>query len=399
MLLITIVLCFLLGSMASATAEEPSRLVSGSLLAPGLMPPGWIVEHLQDYTNSRDAYAASCRNDTVVGELKALSKQLDHEEDLRHTARAQLLYAVVGGQSTAKQRTDIAINALGPLDNDVTTIDGLLVRMSSLPDCADATASGPAPQPPTLPPSQTAVANPATPPPEPPPAVAPAEPAVAESPMPPPAKPDVSSSPATDGDVYVVRFDKQLTGLMPASIHILKKALKALDEGHKVQIAIDGCGGGDGAAADAVCAERTRRLKRILSDDGISHPADLLATLAVPSPPPPRAVMPAEPAVADSPAPPLAKPDISSPPSTDSDVYVVRFDDKLTGLTPTSIHTLKRALKALDEGHKVQIAIDGCEGGDGAAADAVCAERTRRLRRILSDEGVSHPADLIAKSR
>jgi outer membrane protein OmpA-like peptidoglycan-associated protein len=357
------------------------------------------VEHLHDYTNSRDAYAASCRNDAVVGELRVLSKQLDHEEDLRHTARAQLLYAVVEGQSTAKQRTDIAINALGPLDNDVTTIDGLLVRLSSLPDCEGATASsGPAPQPSKQPP-QTAAANPATPPPEPPPPVAPAEPAVADLPTSPSAKPDVSSSPSTDGDVFVVRFDNKLTGLTPSSIHTLKTALKALDEGHKVQIAIDGCEGGDNAAGGTVCAERTRRLKRILSDDGISHPADLLATVAAPSLPPPPTAMPAEPAVADLPTSPSAKPDISSPPSTDSDVYVVRFDDKLTGLTPTSIHALKRALKALDEGHKVQIVIDGCEGGDGAAADAVCAERTRRLKRILSDDGISHPTDLMAKSR
>jgi outer membrane protein OmpA-like peptidoglycan-associated protein len=405
--LIIIVLCLLLGSMTPAIAEEPSRLVSGSLLAPGLMPPGWIADHLQDYTSGRGAYAASCRTDEVVGELQVLSKQLDHEEDLRHTARAQLLYAVVEGHSTAKQRTDIAVNALGPLDNDVTTIDGLLVRLSSLPDCDDATASNPASETTKQPPSPTAAsptpaptstANLVAPSPEPPPAVTPpAPPAVADTSAPPLARPEVGGSPSTDGDVFVVRFNDQLTGLTPSSIHTLKTALKALDEGHKIQIAIRGCERGDKLAGGAVCAERTRRLKRILSDDGISRPADLLASLAAPSPPPP--TMPIESTATDSSTSPPAKPDLGSPPSADSDIFVVRFDDRLTGLTPTSIHTLKKALKALDEGHKVQIAIEGCETGDGGPGDAGCYERTRRLKRILSDEGVNRPADLITKSR
>jgi hypothetical protein len=218
-------------------AEESSHLVSGSLFAPGLIPPGWIADHRQDYTNDRDAYAASCRTGAVVEELKALSKQVDHAEDLRHTARAQLLYAVVGGESTAKRLTDIATNALGPLDNDITTIDGLLVRLSRLPDCDNATTN-PAKQP-----SQTAAASLATPSPEPPPAIAASEPAVAASPMPASAKSDDSAPPSPDSDVFVVRFDSKVAGLTPSSI----RTLKALGKGHKVQIAIEGCEAGDSA--------------------------------------------------------------------------------------------------------------------------------------------------------
>jgi hypothetical protein len=46
----------------------------------------------------------------------------------------------------------------------------------------------------------------------------------------------------------------------------------------------------------------------------------------------------------------------------------------------------------------VQIAIEGCEAGDSAPEGADCVARTRRLKRILSDDGVSQPADVIAKS-
>jgi hypothetical protein len=277
--LITILLCLLLASMASATAEESSHLVSGSLLAPGLIPPGWIADHLPDYTNNRGAYGASCRTDAVVGELQALSKQVDHEEDLRHTARGQLQYAVVGGESTAKRRTDLAINALGPLDKDIATIDGLLVRLSSLPDCDNATASPvPASQPPKEPPLQNVTASPAAPSPEPLPPVTPAEPAVPALPTQPSANSDASVSPSPDSDIFVVvRFDPKMAGLTPTSIRTLNGALRALGEGRKVQIAIEGCEANDSAPEGGDCLERTRRLKRILSDDGIGHPADLIA--------------------------------------------------------------------------------------------------------------------------
>jgi hypothetical protein len=276
---ITTALCLLLASMASAMAEESSHLVSGSLFAPGLISPGWIADHRQDYTNDRGAYAASCRTGAVVEELKALSQQVDHEEDLRHTARDQLLYAVVGGESTAKRLTDIAVNALGPLDNDITTIDGLLVRLSRLPDCDNATASpAPASKPPKQPPSQiTAASLAAAPSPDPPPPLTASEPAVAASSAPASAKSDDSAPPSPDSNVFVVRFDSKVAGLTPTSIRTLNAALKALGEGHKVQIAIDGCEAGDSAPEDANCVERTRRLKRILSDDGLSQPADVIA--------------------------------------------------------------------------------------------------------------------------
>jgi hypothetical protein len=274
--LFTIMLCLLLASTMSAMAEEPSRLVPGTVLAPDLLPPGWIAVHLQDYVNNRLAYAEPCRTDAVVDELQRLSKQVGHDQELSNTARARLQYAVVEGDSNAKRHTDIAIDALALLDKDIATIDGLSVRLSSLPDCDNATTASRAqvsgPREP--PPSQTAAGSQATPSPEPPLTVALAEPAVAASPA---ARSDDTGPPATGGNVFVVRFDDKLTGLTPTSIRILGAALKALGAGHKVQIAIEGCDESDGVPEGAGCVERTRRLKRILSDDGVSHPADLIA--------------------------------------------------------------------------------------------------------------------------
>jgi len=277
--LIGTVLGVLMGLMASAMAEESSHLVSGSIFAPGLIPPGWIADHLQVYTSDRSAYAESCRTDAVVEELQTLSKQVDHEEDLRHTARNQLLHTVVTGESAAKRQTVIALNALAPLDDDIAVLDGLIVRLSSLPDCDDATASSaPASEPP---PSQTATANLVAPSLDPPPTVIPAEPASAEpAPAEPPASPptprDDGAAPSSDSDDVVVRFDERMRGLTPSSIRTLDAALKALGEGHKVQIAIEGCKAGDGTPESADCSERTRRLKRILRDDGVSHPSELI---------------------------------------------------------------------------------------------------------------------------
>jgi hypothetical protein len=272
-----IIILYLLTPLRWATAERPSHLIPGAVLAPDLPPPGWVAVHLQDYMNNRLAYAEPCRTAAVVDELQHLSKQVDHDQELGNTARAQLQYAVVQGYSSARRHTDTAIDTLALLDKDIATIDGLFVRLSSLPDCENATAASPTPgpEPPNQPP-QTAATSPAAPSSEPSPPVSPTERAVT-APSTSLAGSDDSVPQAQDDDVFVVRFDNKLTGLTPTSIRTLKGALKALSEGRKVQIAIEGCQASDSAPAGVVCLERTRRLKRILSDDGVSHPAELIA--------------------------------------------------------------------------------------------------------------------------
>jgi hypothetical protein len=109
-----------------------------------------------------------------------------------------------------------------------------------------------------------------------------------------------------------------------------------------------------------------------------------------PSPPPVTEQAPAAVSAPEAPQAPAATPD--------NDVFVVRFDSKLPGLTPTGLRALNAALRAAHAGRKVRIVIEGCDGTDTAPNGVSCAELTRRLKWILTDRGVHHPADLIADS-
>jgi hypothetical protein len=113
-------------------------------------------------------------------------------------------------------------------------------------------------------------------------------------------------------------------------------------------------------------------------------------------PPLPTTTREAEPAASAAPPPnsepPAAKPAVGPP----DDVYRVRFDSKALGLTPTGLRALDAALRSLDAGHKVRIAIEGCEAGDIPAAGGDCADLIRRLKWILVNRGVKDPAALIA---
>ena len=80
----------------------------------------------------------------------------------------------------------------------------------------------------------------------------------------------------------------------------------------------------------------------------------------------------------------------------DDNVFVVRFDSKLPGLTPTGMRALDAALSADDAGLNVRIAIKGCDSGDSAPNGVDCAQLIRWLKRILVNSGVHHPAKLIA---
>ena len=144
----------------------------------------------------------------------------------------------------------------------------------------------------------------------------------------------------------------------------------------------------------------------------------------VPSRPPPQLVVdlaqlgdkppPDEPTTTPVAAPPVAAPAAEAPASVPvapvpqalaaakpvaaprDDIFVVRFDSKLPGLTPSGLRALDAALRAADKGRKVRIQIDGCEDHDSMPTGIDCAARTRRLKWILADRGVEHPADLIA---
>lgn len=258
-----------------AFAEEPtSHLSRGAVLAPGLAPPGWVADHLASWVYEHPAYAASCRTDEVVVQLEYLEKLVERDQDLRDTVRAQLLHAVVDGNSSAKRHTDVAVDALTPLDSDITAIDRLLVKLTALPACSSAAAA------PDM--QAAAVSPPAIDPPQPPAVVtavpAPQAPTVdTMTPILPAPSVEKPVAAAPGGDVVVVRFDSSMRGLTPLSVRRLDTAVAAARDGHKVKIAIDGCETRDAAPDGVDCAERSRRLKRMLVDRDVKHPGDLIA--------------------------------------------------------------------------------------------------------------------------
>ena len=117
---------------------------------------------------------------------------------------------------------------------------------------------------------------------------------------------------------------------------------------------------------------------------------------AAPSP----ATAPAAETASSVPMPPASETPVTKPVAApQDDVFRVRFDSKVPGLTPTGIRALDAALRAVDAGRKVRIAIEGCESGEGAANGVDCAALTRCLKRILTTSGVDHPGALIASPR
>ncbi|HZK92027.1 MAG TPA: hypothetical protein VFC56_17945 [Stellaceae bacterium] len=411
----------LLALAAPAFAEEPNRLTTGAVLAPILVPPGWIAEHGAAWTTDRPAYAAPCRTDEVTGELQYLAKLVDRDQDLRDTARAQLLHAVVEGYSTAKRHTDIAVDALMPLDNDIIAIDRLLLKLTALPACgstapaAETAAAVPA-APDAAPgaaPRQSApeaAAVPLAPAAEPQPApVATAVPlAPAAEPQPPaqatavPVAPPVEAQPAAQATAVPVA---PLTEAQPATISppAATAPVTAYETGTAFRVRTYGSPRQAPQPAAAAAPEPPQPP----AAQPVAAPAPMPEPPQPPAPAPPQQPAPAPaPAAAASAAPvptapvppaPAAEKPAAAP--RDDDIFVVRFDSKLPGLTPTGIRVLKAALRASDAGREVRIAIEGCEDRDSVPEGADCAELTRRLKRILAESGVDHPAELIAKPR
>jgi hypothetical protein len=79
-------------------------------------------------------------------------------------------------------------------------------------------------------------------------------------------------------------------------------------------------------------------------------------------------------------------------------VFVVRFDSKLPGLTPSGLRALSAALQAVSKGHKVRIEIAGCEADYVVPKGIDCPALTRGLKSILVRRGVDHPTELIAST-
>lgn len=128
-----------------------------------------------------------------------------------------------------------------------------------------------------------------------------------------------------------------------------------------------------------------------------NHPSDEPATPLVAAPP---MTTPAAEAPASVPA--TAIPQVlaaASPDATPADnIFVVRFDSKLPGLTPSGLRTLNAALRATNKGEKVRIEIDGCAAHYGLPTGIDCPALTRSLMRILAHRGVDHPANLVASA-
>jgi hypothetical protein len=126
--------------------------------------------------------------------------------------------------------------------------------------------------------------------------------------------------------------------------------------------------------------------------------ADEPAILPVAAPPVAAATAEAPPSVPAGPVPQdlaTAKP-VAAPADN---VFVVRFDSKLPGLTPSGLRALDAALRAVDKGNKVRIEIAGCEDHDSTPKAIDCAALARGLKWILAHRGVNHRADLIDSLR
>jgi outer membrane biosynthesis protein TonB len=338
----------LAASIAPALAEEPAsanHMVTGPVLTPPLVPAGWVSDHLASWISERPAYGETCQTDAVVDELHYLQQLVGRDQDLRDTARAQLMHPVREGDSTAKRHTDIAFNALMPLDDDISAIDRLTVRLATLPAC------GSTPSPPIQATASAAPTPPASGQPAPQPAAPPAPAPDKQPPAP---------------DAAVAAHVPAIPSQQPAA---------------------------ETAATNAPAPA--------------TPPQQPTAQVAAANPPPPATPLaaPAEPATpvatetAPAAAPEAAASDKPAAAARDDNLFVVRFDHSGIGLTPLSIRKLDAALNAVDAGRPVRMAIDGCETPDNVSEGVDCTALTRRLKRILADRGVDHPEALIAKPR
>lgn len=149
--------------------------------------------------------------------------------------------------------------------------------------------------------------------------------------------------------------------------------------------------------------ERQARLARqetpMLRRD-IAAADGLVARLeALPACPPGTTAKPAaEPVPATAPAAPQASAAAVAPTAEPAGMprRVIRFDDRVAALTPSSIKTLNDAIAAALSGKPVQLVIEGCNARADFAPGSPCSRRRHTLERRLAASGVNNPASLFA---
>jgi hypothetical protein len=86
----------------------------------------------------------------------------------------------------------------------------------------------------------------------------------------------------------------------------------------------------------------------------------------------------------------------AAPPPPDEDRLVIRFDDRLAALTPSSIRAFTEAVADVKSGKPVQLAIEGCDANADFSSGAPCARRLRSIEHRLKQAGVQDPKRLFA---
>ncbi|HVH80041.1 MAG TPA: hypothetical protein VM782_11665 [Stellaceae bacterium] len=105
------------------------------------------------------------------------------------------------------------------------------------------------------------------------------------------------------------------------------------------------------------------------------------------------AAQPAKPTIAQT--PPTSTPTAG----TDANRFVMRFDDHVAALTPSSIRAFNAAVDAALAGKKVQLTIEGCASAADSSRDSTCTRRRQSLARRLAENGVKKPERLLADPR
>jgi hypothetical protein len=91
-----------------------------------------------------------------------------------------------------------------------------------------------------------------------------------------------------------------------------------------------------------------------------------------------------------------AEPEPAAEPDTPaaSDRLIIRFDDRLAALTPSSIRALNKAITAAKSGKPVQLTIEGCDANADFSSGAPCAKRLYSIENRLEEAGVKNPKRL-----
>jgi hypothetical protein len=89
----------------------------------------------------------------------------------------------------------------------------------------------------------------------------------------------------------------------------------------------------------------------------------------------------------------------NDPQAGSAERLLIRFDDRIAALTPSSIRAFDKAVIAARNGTKVQLAIDGCDTGADFSNGSPCARRLLSLKELLAANGVQHSQRLLADIR